>query len=220
MCLWEYSMSRFRLLLAEDHEMVGQGLKSVLGQDYDVVDIVKDGAKVIAAVQRYAPDILLLDLTLPNRSGLTLLDELRSLTLKVPVLVVTMHADHIIMEAALSRGASGFIPKDASINDLRAAINEVVTGRSYVSPLVPKPSHPGAAGSWSGFLRLTPRQQAVVLLIAQGMTSEQIATEMGVSHHTVNFHRKNIRRQLGVHSDLEMHRYAIEVELCSQGTSS
>ena len=193
--------------------MIGQGLKLLLSSDYDVVAIVRDGAQVVAADNRYHPDLLLLDLTMPNRSGLEVLDELRSIGSEIRVLVVTMHSDHIMMEACMALGAGGFILKDGSSDDLRSAVEEVLAGRHYVSSMVRKQGHHEGRRDYMGFFRLTPRQQKIVLLIARGLTSEQMAAELGVTHHTVHFHRKSIRKVLGFHTDLEMYRYAILAEL-------
>jgi DNA-binding NarL/FixJ family response regulator len=210
---------RARLLLAEDHEMVGEGFKSMLTPHYDIVGIVVDGAQITASVEQHRPDLLLLDLTMPNRSGLEVLDDLQSIHPGVRVLVVTMHADHVMMEAAMGLGAAGFIPKDSNGEELRSAIEEVLAGRRYVSPRIPKHGHRGGSAAQMGFLRLTPRQQELVLMIGRGMTSAQMAGATGLSHWTIDFHRKNIRRVLGIHTDLEMYRYAVLVALSEKEAS-
>lgn len=194
--------------------MVGQGFRSLLSPHYDIVGIVADGAQIIASVEQHRPDLLLLDLTLPNRSGLEVLDDLQSIPPGVRVLVVTMHVNHVMMEATMGLGAAGFIPKNADSEELRVAIDEVLAGRRYVSPRVPKQGHRGGSAARMGFLRMTPRQQELVRLIGRGMTSVQMAEAMGLSHWTIDFHRKNIRRVLGIHNDLEMYRYAVLVALC------
>lgn len=213
-------MNRPCLLLAEDHEMVAQGFETMLSAQYEIVGIVADGAQIIASVEQHRPDLLLLDLTMPNRSGLEVLADLRAIHSGVRVLVVTMHADHVMMEAAMGLGAAGFIPKDASSEELRTAIEEVLAGRRYVSPRVPKHGHRGGSAVRMGFLRLTPRQQQLARMIGQGMTSVQMAEATGLSRWTIDFHRKNIRRVLGIHSDLEMYRYTVLLALCEEEASS
>lgn len=210
------SMRQPRLLLAEDHEMVAQGFKALLSPRYEIVGIVADGAQIVASVELHRPDLLLLDLTMPNRSGLEVLGDLRSSHPEARVLVVTMHADHVMMEAAMGLGAAGFISKDASSEELRSAIAEVLAGRRYVSPSVPKHGHRGSSAARLGFLRLTPRQREIVRLMARGMSSAEMAEETGVSHWTIDFHRKNVRRVLGIHNDSEMYRYAALVALCEE----
>lgn len=202
-------MTKPRLVLAEDHELVGQGFVAVLSGDYDVVATITDGAEVVAGVTEHQPDVLLLDLSLPNRNGIDLLPELRTACPDVPVLVLTMHVDPHLVEIAMKLGAAGFVPKNSTMEELRAAIGEVLEGRKYLSPRLPKQSHRGGVADPMGFSRLTERQQRIVRMIAQGMNSDQIAEALGLSVWTIHFHRKNIRRALGVHNDLEMYRYAI-----------
>lgn len=212
-------MIRPRLLLAEDHTLMAEGLRGILAKDYEVVAVVADGAAVAAAVARYQPDVLLLDLSLPNRPGMELLGELVPRYPKLRILVVTMHVNRVLMEMAMRLGASGFVPKNVTGDELRMAIAEVVAGRKYVSPKVPTREQRGGVVDTVGFSRLTERQQEVMRLIARGLTSEQMAEAMGVTRWTVSFHRKNIRREIGLRSDQEMYRYAMLVALNDKGPS-
>ncbi|CAN5191161.1 response regulator transcription factor [soil metagenome] len=211
-------MTKPRLLLAEDHELVGQGFVAVLSADYDVVATVTDGAKVVEEVARHQPDVLLLDLSLPNRNGIDLLPELGSACPGVRVLVVSMHVDPHLVDMTMKLGAAGFVPKNATMDELRTAIEEVRAGRKYLSPKLPKRAYHGSVADPIGFSRLTERQQKIVRMIGQGVNSEQIAEALGLTVWTVSFHRKNIRRALGIHNDMEMYRYAILVG--SEGESS
>jgi DNA-binding NarL/FixJ family response regulator len=204
-------MTRPRLVLAEDHELVGQGFVAVLSGEYDVVATITDGDEVVAGVKEHKPEVLLLDLSLPNRNGIDLLPELRTACPDVRVLVLTMHVDPHLVEMAMKLGAAGYVPKNATVNELRNAIEEVRVGRKYLSPKLPKQAHHGSAVDPMGFSRLTERQQNIVRMIARGLNSDQIAEALGLSVWTIHFHRKNIRRALGIHSDLEMYRYAILV---------
>lgn len=204
-------MTKPRLVLAEDHELVGQGFVAVLSGEYDVVATLTDGDEVVAGVKEHKPEVLLLDLSLPNRNGIDLLPELRTACPDVRVLVLTMHVDPHLVEMAMKLGAAGFVPKNATVDELRGAIEEVRAGRKYLSPKLPKQAHHGSVADPMGFSRLTERQQKIVRMIAQGMNSDQIAEALGLSVWTIHFHRKNIRRALGVHNDMEMYRYAILV---------
>jgi DNA-binding NarL/FixJ family response regulator len=205
-----------RLVLAEDHELFSQGLKAMLGGDYEVVAIVRDGGEVVDAVRRHRPDALLLDLSLPNRTGMDLLSDLRGLDPPLPIVVVTMHVDRVLVDAAIRLGASAFVPKDASVDELRTAIEEVLSGRRYLSPRLPRYSYGSSEVERFGFSHLTPRQQDIVRMIGRGLTTEDIAVALGISTHTVAFHRKNIRRHLGLESDWEMLRYAILIGLSEE----
>lgn len=205
--------SRPRLLIAEDHDMVAQGLRAMLQKDHEIVEIVSDGKQVVPAVRRHHPDVLLLDLSLPHRTGMDVLTDLKSAAPDIRVVVVTMHVDPAMVDAALSLGAAGFVPKDAGVDELQAAISETMAGRRYVSPRVRRRGHRGSELDHLGFSQLTPRQQEIVRMIGRGLTSEEMAGELGLTVYTVRFHRKNIMRQLGMDSEWAMVRYAILVEM-------
>ena len=209
-------MSLPTLLLAEDHELVGQGLKAMLSADYEVLDLVQDGAEVVSAVMKHKPDVLLLDLSLPHRNGIDLLTDLFKARPRLRVLVLTMHVDPHLANMAMSLGAHGFVPKNAGLDELRTAIEVIREGGKYLSPKIPEQGNRGNVAGPMGFSQLTARQQKIVRMLAKGMSSEEIAEELGVTVHTVAFHRKNIRRALGVKSDAEMHRYAILVGLSDE----
>jgi len=204
---------RPRILLAEDHALFSQGLRAMISQEYDILAVVSDGAEVTAAVREHHPDVLLLDLSLPNRTGMDILGDLQTLDPGVRVVVVTMHVDPVLVDAAIRMGAAAFVPKDSDLDELRTAIAEVLGGRRYVSPRLPRRGQHGGRVDRLGFDRLTPRQQEIVQMIGQGRTTEDMAATLGLSHHTIHFHRKNIRRQLGLDSDWALLRYAVLVGL-------
>lgn len=204
--------SRPRIIIAEDHAMFSQGLRAMLGDHCRIVAMVPDGQDVVPAVHQHEPDVLLLDLSLPNRTGIEILGDLHASAPAVRVVVVTMHVDRVLVDAALRLGASAFVPKDAQVDELRTAIDEVMAGRRYVSPRLPRQTY-GEGTDRMGFNALTERQQEIVGMIGRGMTTGDIAAALGISDYTVQFHRKNIRRKLGIESDFAMLRYAILVEL-------
>jgi DNA-binding NarL/FixJ family response regulator len=200
-----------RLVIAEDHDMVAQGFKAMLGKDCEVVEVVRDGKDVVAAVKKHRPDILLLDLSLPNRTGMDILTDLRASQPEVRILVVTMHVDPVLVDAAVGLGAAGFVPKDAGIEELKSAINEVAAGRRFVSRRIRRRGPRGNAVDRMGFSQLTPRQQEIVRMIGRGLKGEEIAEQLGLTLNTVRFHRKNIGRLLGLETEWAMVRYAILV---------
>jgi len=204
------------LLLVEDHELVAEGMKSMLGTNYRVLAVIHDGARVMDAVALHQPAVMLLDLSLPNRTGIDLLPELRAAYPDLRVVVVTMHADANLIDMALKLGASGFVPKNAGSRELESAIEEVLAGRRYVSPLLSRRGPTAGIADRLGFDQLTSQQQRIVRLIGKGMTSEEIAEVLGVTSWTIHFHRKNIRRKLGVQNDYEMIRYAMLVNLADE----
>jgi DNA-binding NarL/FixJ family response regulator len=204
---------RPRLLVAEDHALFAQGLVAMIGDEYEILGVVSDGADVVAAVRHHRPDVLLLDLSLPNRTGMDILGDVQALDSAVRVVIVTMHVDPVLVDAAIQMGAAAFVPKDSDLEELRTAIGEVLDGRRYVSPRLPRRGLHGGALDRMGFDRLTPRQQEIVRMIGQGRTTEEMAAVLGLSPYTVHFHRKNIRRLLGLESDWAVLRYAILVGL-------
>lgn len=206
---------RRRLLLAEDHALVGEGLRVLLAGDYEVAGPVRDGADVLAAVGRERPDVVMLDLSLPGRSGLDLIPEIVAASPGTAVLVVTMHADPVLAERAFQLGAAGFVPKDSSADELRRAIETVLAGGSYLSERVTRQplrrsAQPGAPAR-EALAQLTPRQLVILRAIGRGLDTEAIAEELGLSVYTVYFHRRNLRRVLKVDSEGGLEWYASRV---------
>ena len=210
-------MARLKLLLVEDHELVGQGLRAMLGERYNVVALVRDGREVLDAVRLHNPNIILLDLSLPGRTGVDLIPDIRALNDSVRILVVTMHADPVLADHVLRQGAHGFVPKNAPLRELEEAIATVADGRVFLSRRVPVHSN---KQSWSGqrlgFAQLTQRQQTIVRLFGKGKTSEQVAEETKLSLHTVWFHRRNIKRVLGIETEADFAQYCLLVHLSDE----
>ena len=201
---------RPRLILADDHHVLVEGLRSLLAPDFEVVAVAHDGEELLAVLPRTEADALLLDLALPGRSGLDLLPEIRALRPELKVLILTMHVDRVLADAALSGGAHGFVPKDSGIEELEVAIREVLAGRRYLSPRVPKQSHRvGLGARHLGLARLTPRQQEIVRLLGQGKSTTEVAVALGLRPSTVAFHRANIRKALGIPTEWGLVRFAI-----------
>lgn len=205
---------RPRLLLVDDHALMAEGLRAMLEPEHEVVGVISDGAEVLAGVEIHRPDIVLLDLSLPNRGGLEIAAELRKQHPGVRVLIVTMHADRIYADEALKLGASGYVLKLARAEELRFAISEALHGRQYVTPLL---SESGLQHGEQlrprglqepGLEALTARQREVLRLVAKGATTQAIADELHVSTRSVEFHRARIKRVLGLSSTAALVRYA------------
>ena len=190
---------------------MSQGLKSMLEPQYEVVGIAADGDAAVAAVTSLKPDVVLLDLSLPNRPGSEVLQELVARPGGPAVIIVTMHTDRGLATRALQLGARGFVPKNARVAELREAIDTVLSGRRYLSPLLPE-TPPAERTFPEGYLRLTTRQLEIIRHIARGRTSEEIAESLSVSYHTVHYHRGNIRRMLGLHTERDLIEFAIRVQ--------
>lgn len=205
---------RPRIFIADDHHLLVQALRTLLEPHFEVAGAALSGDELLAQLPAARADALLLDLQMPGRSGLDLLPELVRDHPALKVLIVTMHVDRVLADAALLAGAHGFVPKDSPVEELVVALNEVLAGRRYVSPHVPRVSNRVSLGaSHLGLSRLTPRQQEIVQFIGAGKTSEQIADALGLSVYTIGFHRKNIRRVLGIDTEWGLVRYAILVSV-------
>lgn len=206
-----------RILLVDDHPLVCQGIKAVLEPRYHVVGMVHDGAEVLPAVRRLEPDLVLLDLGLPNRLGLEVCRDIRTGHPGVKVLVVSMQAERIYAEEAFRAGASGFVVKMAPHGDLLLAVEEVLAGRPYRNPRLEARSRPadGGAGTASGRLRdpldmLSRRQRQVFILMGQGLTTREIAEKLGVEVKTVDFHRARMEQALGLKNARALMRLSME----------
>jgi len=212
---------RARLVIADDHRMVVQGLEQMLGARYDIVGVAYAGDELLELLERTPADVVLLDLSLPGRSGLDILPDIRAVQPDLEVLVLTMHTDRVLAEASIAAGARGFVPKDAGMEELMLALSEVVAGRRYVSPRVPKSSHRvGLDALHASLAKLTERQQTILRLLGQGLTSAEIGDKLGLSENTITFHRKRIRTILGLKTEWELTRQAILVHLATSGAAA
>jgi DNA-binding NarL/FixJ family response regulator len=196
---------------------VVHGLCQFLARHYRVVGVAYSGEELLQLLPHVEADVLLLDLSLPGRSGLDLLPCICAMRPEMRVLVVTMHVDRVLADAALAAGAMGFIPKDSAPEELRTAIASVLAGHRYVSPGVPRHTHRAALEAvHSGLANITPRQQEILLQIAQGKHSAQIAEQLGVTESTIVFHRNRLRKALGLDSEWALNRFAILVQLAHE----
>ena len=206
------------LLLVEDHALVGQGLRALLERDFEVLGPIREGTAVPEAVARARPDVLLLDLSLPGRNGLDLIPDVRRASPDTRILVVTMHADYLLARSAFALGALGFMPKDCDVDELKTAITEVLAGRRYLSPRIPPHAVTGPASpARQTFWKLTPRQQEILRAIGEGRTTEALSEQLGLSIHTIHFHRRNIRRVLGIETEDGLTRYALMMQFREEG---
>lgn len=185
----------------------------MLEPEYRVAGVLPDGSSVLVGIARLKPDVLLLDLSLPKRSGMDVLADVVAHHPGLPVVIVTMHLDPVLADLALDLGARAFVPKDAGLAELRTAIEEARAGRRFRSPRIPKKMHQVPIRLPLGFQRLTPREQEILRRVGHNETSDQMALSLGVSTWTIHFHRKNILRKLELHGERAMIRYAMMVNL-------
>jgi two-component system invasion response regulator UvrY len=205
-----------RLIIADDHRLLVQGLQQMLGKRFTIVGVAYAGDELLELLRTTTADCLLLDLSLPGRSGLELLPEVRRIQPGLRVLVLTMHVDRILAEASLAAGALGFVPKDSGMEELETALAEVLAGRRYISPHVPRSSHRmGIDAVHLSLSRLTPRQQEILRLLGEGRSSGEIAHRFGLTTSAITWHRARIRQTLGLANEWELARFAILVHLAT-----
>lgn len=204
---------RPRLVIADDHKILVESLRTMLSKRFDIAGVAHDGDMLLGLLSSTPADCLLLDLSMPGRSGLELLPDIRRRWPSMKVLVVTMHVERILAEAVMRAGAHGFIPKDSGTDELSEAIREVLAGRTWISPRVEAPPEPAVEDTPRGLSALTPRQLEIVRLIGQGKSSAEIGEELGVSVHTVTFHRTRIRQTLGIPNEWGLARFALLLQV-------
>ena len=207
-------MRRARVLLADDHVIVAEGLVSLLQQEFELVGAVGDGEALVRAARELRPDMIVADIAMPLLSGVDALRRLRSEGLGVKVVFLTMHADPQLAHDALRAGASGYVLKHAAGEELITAIQEVLQGRTYLTPLIAKDVITSLlAPEKQATVTLTPRQREVLRLIAEGRRMKEIAATLQLSTRTVETHKYDMMRALGVQSTAELVRYAIHLGL-------
>ena len=213
-------MEPLRLLLADDHALVVEGLRRLLEPTHRVVGVAHNGAETLKLVAQHPADCLLLDLSMPEGNGLDLIAPIRARAPELKIIIVTMFVDRALAEAALQAGADGFVPKDAGIEELMAAIVEVMAGRRYVARAALRRGGAALDEQGLGLSQLTPRQREIVWLVGEGRSNAEIAESLGLHEKTITFHRTNIRRMLGIANEWGLVRYAMLARLSGKSAVS
>ena len=208
-----------RVLLADDHTLVRAGIRSLVEsiEGIEVIGETGDGAAVVQLVESQQPDILLLDLAMPNMHGIDIIKICDDRCPLTRVLVLSMHAESEYVREAMAIGAAGFLVKDSAPEELPVAIRAVVNGDTFVSPRVsramfdaPRRRSSDTADGGTGRRPLfTPRQRQVLKELASGQSTKQIAAKLGISIKTVETHRARIMQSLGINSANALVRFAI-----------
>ena len=203
-----------RVLLADDHDMVREALRRVIDSrtDMAVVAEARDGREAVALSKEHAPDVAVIDLWMPGLSGEEAIRQIGESCPETKVLALSMHEDWTRVRAALEAGALGYVVKSAEFRELIDAIHALRAGRAYLSPAV---AHHvvGAMGHGdqprSPIAHLTERERQVLVLIAEGLSSKEIAVQLGHAPKTAEAHRASLMRKLGVHKTSSLVRIAI-----------
>ncbi len=208
-------MSKPRILLADDHGLILEGLRSLLENDFEVIGVAINGRDLVAEAERLRPDAVLLDVSMPVLNGMEAARQIKSRDPHVKILFITQKSDREYVQAALRMGASGYILKQAAVSEVGPALREILAGRYYVTPVLRKAVpdavyDPTRNPSELFGQTLTPRQREVLQLVAEGKSNKETAAILNVSVKTIDFHKAAIMQELGLRSTAELTRYAIE----------
>jgi DNA-binding NarL/FixJ family response regulator len=210
-------MKRARILLADDHVLMADALKSVLAPYYDVVGTVNDGRSLLVAAESLKPDLIVVDIGMPQLNGLDATRQIKRLLPRVKVIVVTMNEDSGLVAEAFRAGATGYLLKYSAAHELLQAIQEVLKGASYLSPRI-------TSGAVASMLRggnvmpeerreLTSRQREVIQLLAEGRSMKEVADLLTISLRTVAAHKYRIMELLEIKNNAELYRYAVKNQM-------
>jgi DNA-binding NarL/FixJ family response regulator len=216
-------MSKTRVLLADDHTIVAEGLRSLLEGEFEFVGTVGDGRALLEAAQKLKPDVIVADISMPLLNGLDAARQLKRDGVTAKIIFLTMHTEAQFAAEAFRAGASGYVLKSSAGEELITAIHEVIKGRAYVTPLITRDVlsflMDAAQMTEQSAFRLTPRQREVLQLIAEGRTMKEIASILNISVRTVESHKYEMMEALGVQTNAELVQYAIKIGLVSVSPS-
>lgn len=212
-------MRKTRVLLADDHQIVLEGLKNLLEQDFELVGMVMDGKALVNKALKLLPDVIVVDISMPLLNGIEAVRQIRSTDERIKVVFLTMHPDVTYAAMAFDAGASGYVLKNSASRELITAINEAMRGRTYVTPRIAgelmqtyKKSRPGD----KQFERkLTHRQEEILQLLAEGHSAKEIANMLSISPRTVETHKYNIMQELNLKTTADLIKFAIKHGLTS-----
>jgi DNA-binding NarL/FixJ family response regulator len=206
-------VTRPRVLLADDHQIMAEGLRSLLEPEFELVGIVADGRAALAAVEALRPDVVVLDITMPSLNGIEAARQLRAAGASAKVVFLTMHRDAAYAARALDAGAAGFVLKHAAASELVTAIRQALQGHTYVTPLIAADLldtyREREHGQTTAFDQLTPRQREVLQLVAEGHSAKEIARLLHISPRTAEFHKARLMQALAAESTAELIQYAM-----------
>ncbi len=211
-------MMRPRIFLADDHSMLLEAFSKLLESKYDVVGTATDGRKMLAMVPKLKPDVVLMDIAMPNLNGFDAGEKLKKILPEVKLVFLTVNDDPDMVTEAFRIGANGYLLKDSAASELFQAIDAVLASRNYVTPKITQ-------GMISSFIKnpgghkvhgsLTIRQREVLQLLAEGHTMKQVAADLNITPRTVAFHKYQIMENLDIKTNSELIQYAMKQGIVS-----
>jgi two-component system response regulator NreC len=201
-----------QLLIADDHAVVRQGLRSLLSSEsgWNVVAEASDGVEAVRMTESHAPDVIIVDLSMPNLGGIEAISRLKNQKGSPAIVVLSAKEDEFSVSDAMHAGASAYVTKSSSSDELKFAIKAVLKGQTYLSPSICGAFLKAEQGGLSPVQELSSREREVLKLLAEGKPNREIAKFLHISPRTVDSHRANILRKLGVNSNAELTQVAIK----------
>jgi DNA-binding NarL/FixJ family response regulator len=204
-------VTRPRVLLADDHRIVAEGLRGLLEEEFELVGIVEDGRAMVAAARDLRPDVIVADISMPLLNGLDAMTPIKHDNPDARVVFLTMHRDAAYARRALEAGASGFVLKHSAPAELVLAVHAALQGRTFITPDLAAEVFRSASEKGADPLEsLTPRQREILQHLAVGKSAKEIAAAVGLSSRTVEFHKYTLMDALGVENGAELIRFAVK----------
>jgi DNA-binding NarL/FixJ family response regulator len=206
-------MNKPRILIADDHQILAEGLRGLLEPEFEVVGVVADGRQLVATAKKHRPDVIVADVTMPALNGIEAAAQLRDVGVKAKVVFLTMHRDVAYARRAMEDGAAGFVLKHSVASELVTAVREALQGRTYVTPMIAgerlESYREGDSRPHGSVQRLTARQREVLQLFAKGRSAKEVAAVLKIATRTAEFHKARILEALGLRTTAELVQYAI-----------
>ncbi len=206
-------MKKVRVLLADDHRMVVEGLKRLLESEFEMAGVVENGRALLAAARELQPDVIVSDITMPELNGIEALEELKKINPDVRLVFLTMHENIAYARRALEAGALGYVLKHSAPEELIMAVRAASAGQTFVSPAIAgelmKAMRDGHAADVDPVRKLTLRQREILRLLADGHSAKVIAARLEISARTVEFHKYSMMELLGASSSADLIRFAL-----------
>jgi DNA-binding NarL/FixJ family response regulator len=207
-------MKRPRILLADDHRLVAEGLRSLLQQEFDLIGVVEDGRSLVETARKLLPDVVVADIGMPVLNGLEAMSQLKKDNPRLKVIMLTMHREPAYARRALAAGASGFVLKHSASQELITAIRAAIEGKTYLTPAIAaevfRDMQNGGNPSADSTSSLTARQREILQLLAEGRSAKEAAAQLGISPRTVEFHKYQMMETLAIQNHSELVHYALK----------
>ena len=212
-------MRKIRVLLADDHKIVLEGLKSLLEPEFDLVGIVEDGRALVKEAERLHPDVIVADISMPLLNGIDAVRQIKKTDDRIKVVFLTMHPDVAYATMAFEAGASGYVLKRSASRELITAINDAMKERTYVTPMIAGELLHSYIKTQPGQdlfkKKLTHRQDEILQLLAEGHSTKEIANLLHISPRTVETHKYNMMQELKLKTTTDLVKYAIKQGIIS-----